>query len=88
MSLFLFGIGDVCCILELPAAVCTAIPHLSVQFVQSLAAAIEYNWEWSAAVCTAVPHLYIQFVLPLDHLSVPSVLPQRDHLDQFKTALS
>ena len=34
-------------ILELEAAVCTAIPHLSVQFVESLADAIEYNWEYS-----------------------------------------
>ena len=31
-------------ILEWAAVVCSAIPHLSVQFVQSLAAAIEYNW--------------------------------------------
>ena len=37
-------------ILEWAAAVCTVIPHLSVQFVQSLADAIEYNWEWAAAV--------------------------------------
>ena len=29
--------------LEWPAAVCTAIPHLSVQFVQSLVVATEYN---------------------------------------------
>ena len=41
---------------EWASAVCTAIPHLSVQFVQSVADAIEYNWEWAAAVCTAVPH--------------------------------
>ena len=33
-------------ILEWAAAVCTAIPHVSVQFVQSLADTIEYNWEW------------------------------------------
>ena len=70
------------------AAVCTAIPHLSVQFVQSLADAIEYNWEWAAAVCTAVPHLSVQFVLSLDHFLVPSVLPRRDRFDQFNTALS
>ena len=81
--------GD--CILELAAAVCTAIPHFSVQFVQSLAAAIEYNWEWAAAVCTAVPHLsvqFVQFVLSLDNFSVPSVLAWRDRFDQFNTALS
>ena len=72
-------------ILELTAPVCTAITHLSVQFVQSLAAAIGYNWEWTGAVCTTVPHLYVQSVLPLDHLSVPSVLPRRDRLDQFNS---
>ena len=60
-------------ILEWAAAVCTAIPHLSVQFVKPLADAIEYNWEWAEAVCTAVPHLTVQFVLSLDHFSVPSV---------------
>ena len=75
-------------ILEWAAAVCTAIPHLSVQFVQSLADAIEYNWEWAAAVCTAVPHLSVQFVLSLDHFSVPSVLPRRDRFGHLNTALS
>ena len=49
-------------ILEWAAAVCTAIPHLSVQFVQSLADAIAYSWEWAAGVCTAVPNLSVQFV--------------------------
>ena len=38
--------------LEWAAAVCTAIPHLSVHLVQSLADIIEYNLEWAAAVCT------------------------------------
>ena len=75
-------------ILEWAAAVCTAIPHLSVQFVQSVADAIDYNLEWTAAVCTAVPHLSVQFVLSLDHFSVPSVLPRRDRFDKFNTALS
>ena len=55
-------------ILEKASAVCTAIPHLSVQFVQSLADAIEYNWKWAAAVCTAIPHLSVQFVLSLYHI--------------------
>ena len=64
------------------------MPHLTVQFVQSLADTIEYYWEWAAAVCTAVPHLSVQFVLSLDHFSVPSVLPWRDRFDQFNTALS
>ena len=48
-------------ILEWAAAVCTVIPHLYVQFVQSLADAIGYNWEWAATVCTAGPHLSVQF---------------------------
>ena len=73
---------------EWAAAVCTAIPHLSVQFVQSVADAIKYILEWAAAVCTAVPHLSVQFVLCLDHFSVPSVLPRRDRFDHFNTALS
>ena len=66
-------------ILEWAAVVCTAIPHLSVQFVQFLADAIEYNWEWAAAV---------QFVLSFDKFLVPSVLPRRDRFDQFNSALS
>ena len=53
-------------ILEWAAAVCSAIPHLSVQLVQSLDDAIEYNWQWTAAVCTVVPHLSVQFVQSLD----------------------
>ena len=32
-------------ILEWAAAVCNAIPHLSVQFVEYWADAIEYNWK-------------------------------------------
>ena len=75
-------------ILEWAAAVCTAIPHLYVQFAQFLADAIEYIWEWAASVCTGVPHLSAQFVLSLDPFSVPSVLPPRDRFDQFNTALS
>ena len=66
----------------------SAIPHLSVQFLRSLADAIKYILEWAAAVCTAVPHLSVQFVLCLDHFSVPSVLPRRDRFDHFNTALS
>ena len=75
-------------ILEWASAVSTAIPHLYVQFVESVADAIEYNLEWAAAVCAAVPHLSVQFVLSLDHFLVPSVLPRRDRFDQFNTALS
>ena len=58
-----------------------AAANLSVQFVQSLADAIEHNWERAAAVCTTVPHLSVHFVRSLDHFSVPSVLPRRDRFD-------
>ena len=74
--------------LEWAAAVCTEVPHLSLEFVQFLADTSAYNWEWSVTVCTADPHLSVQFVLSLDKFSVPSVLPWRDRFDQFNTALS
>ena len=69
-------------ILEWAAAVCTTVPHFSIQFVQSFADAIEYYWEWAAAVCNAAPHLSVQFVQSLDHFSVLSMMPKRDCFDQ------